>query len=46
MIVAILLFWICNQLNAPLWCYIAIGIHVFVYIMAWGIRIGKSDKER
>lgn len=46
MILAIIAFWICNQLHAPLWCYILIGCHVFLKIMEFGIKIGKADKER
>lgn len=42
MITTFLLFWLCSQLDAPVWYFILIAISIVIQLVEWGIEIGQQ----
>lgn len=46
MIVNLIVFWILCMLEAPAWCFVAIGISVLIKIINFGINLGAKQSEK
>ena len=44
LITAILLFWIGAQLNAPLWYFLLLALHIIAEIFNIGVEIGERGE--
>ena len=46
MIVDLIVFWILCMLEAPAWCFVAIGISVLIRVISFGMNLGVRQSEK